>query len=119
MVWRNWRGWDRRSSRQACGVLQLSTNERQVRQRDAVLRSGVLPPDMMRPVTRWEASELAGIPVDADALWFPQGGWVEPGSFCRALLAGADVRTGVDVTALHREGGLWHARWRAWSRRMS
>ena len=51
-------------ARQACGVLQLSTNERQVRQRDAVLRSGVLPPDMMRPVTHWEASELAGIPVD-------------------------------------------------------
>jgi tRNA 5-methylaminomethyl-2-thiouridine biosynthesis bifunctional protein len=95
--------------RQACGVLQLSTNERQVRQRDAVLRSGVLPPDMMRPVTGWEASELAGIPVDANALWFPQGGWVEPGSFCRALLAGADVRTGTDVTTLHREGGLWHA----------
>jgi tRNA 5-methylaminomethyl-2-thiouridine biosynthesis bifunctional protein len=95
--------------RQACGVLQLSTNERQIRQRDAVLRSGVLPPDMMRPVTHWEASELAGIPVSAEALWFPQGGWVEPGAFCRALLTGADVQTGIDVTALHREGGLWHA----------
>jgi tRNA 5-methylaminomethyl-2-thiouridine biosynthesis bifunctional protein len=96
-------------ARQACGVLQLSVNERQVRQRDAVLRSGVLPPDMMRPVTRWEASELAGIPVDADALWFPQGGWIEPASFCRALLAGADVRTGVRVTTLHHDGRLWHA----------
>jgi tRNA 5-methylaminomethyl-2-thiouridine biosynthesis bifunctional protein len=95
--------------RQACGVLQLSVNERQVRQRDAVLRSGVLAPDMMRTVTRWEASELAGIPVDADALWFPQGGWIEPASFCRALLAGADVRTGVRVTTLHRDGRLWHA----------
>ena len=60
--------------RQACGVLQLSVNERQVRQQEAVLRSGVLPPDMMRPVAHWEASELAGIPVDGDALWFPQGG---------------------------------------------
>ena len=96
-------------ARQVCGVLQLSINERQVRQRDAVLRSGVLPPDMMRPVTGWEAFELAGIPVNADALWFPHGGWVEPGSFCRALLAGADVRTGIDVTTLHRDGGLWHA----------
>ena len=96
-------------ARQACGVLQLSTNERQVRQQDAALRSGVLPSDMMRPVSPAEASELAGIPVDADALWFPHGGWVEPGSFCRALLAGADVRTGVHVTTLHRDGGLWHA----------
>lgn len=94
---------------QACGVLQLSTSERQVRQRDAVLRSGFLPPDMMRPVTRAEASELAGVPVDRDGLWFPQGGWVEPGSLCRALLAGADVRTGVGITALHCENGLWHA----------
>jgi tRNA 5-methylaminomethyl-2-thiouridine biosynthesis bifunctional protein len=96
-------------SRQACGVLQISTNERQVRQRDAVLRSGFLPPGMMRPVTRAEASELAGIPVDCDGFWFPQGGWVEPGSLCRALLAGADVRTGIRITALHRENGLWHA----------
>jgi tRNA 5-methylaminomethyl-2-thiouridine biosynthesis bifunctional protein len=68
----------------------------------------MLPPDMMRPVTPAEASELAGIPVDADALWFPHGGWIEPGSFCRALLAGADVRTGVQVTTLQHEGGLWH-----------
>jgi tRNA 5-methylaminomethyl-2-thiouridine biosynthesis bifunctional protein len=95
--------------RQACGVLQLSVNERQVRQQEAVLRSGVLPPDMMRPVTPAEASELAGIPIGADALWFPHGGWVDPGSFCRALLAGADVRTGVRVTSLQREDGLWHA----------
>ena len=95
--------------RQACGVLQLSVNERQVRQQEAVLRSGVLPPDMMRPVTPAEASELAGIPVDTDALWFPHGGWIEPGSFCRALLAGADVRTGVHVTTLYREGELWYA----------
>lgn len=95
-------------NRQACGVLHLTTSERQVRQRDAVLRSGFLPPGMMRPVTRAEASELAGIPVDCDGFWFPQGGWVEPGSFCLALLAGADVRTGVRITALHRESGLWH-----------
>src|SRR3954471_3387311 len=87
--------------RQACGVLQLSVNERQVRQQEAVLRSGVLPPDMMRPVTPAEASELAGIRVDTEALWFPDGGWVEPGSFCRTLLAGADVQTGVHVTTLH------------------
>jgi tRNA 5-methylaminomethyl-2-thiouridine biosynthesis bifunctional protein len=96
-------------ARQACGVLQLSVNERQVRQQEAVLRSGVLPPDMMRPVTPAEASELAGIPVAADALWFPDGGWIEPGSFCRALLDGADVRTGIRVTTLQHEGGLWHA----------
>jgi tRNA 5-methylaminomethyl-2-thiouridine biosynthesis bifunctional protein len=95
-------------SRQACGVLQLSTSERQVRQRDAVLRSGFLPPGMMRPVTRAEASELAGIPVGCDGFWFPQGGWVEPRSLCRALLAGADVRAGVRIAALHRENALWH-----------
>jgi tRNA 5-methylaminomethyl-2-thiouridine biosynthesis bifunctional protein len=95
-------------ARQACGVLQLSTNERQVRQRDAVLRSGFLPPDMMRPVSPAEASELAGIPIACNALWFPQGGWVEPVSLCGTLLAGTDVRTGVGITTLHRDGGLWH-----------
>src|SRR5918994_690727 len=95
-------------TRQACGVLQLSTNERQVRQRDAVLRSGVLLPEMMRPVTQREASELAGIPVSPDGLWLPQGGWVEPGSLCRALLAGADLRPNVRVTALHHDGMAWH-----------
>jgi tRNA 5-methylaminomethyl-2-thiouridine biosynthesis bifunctional protein len=96
-------------TRQACGVLQLCTGERQVRQRDAVVRSGFLPPDMMRPVGPAEASELAGIPIDCQSLWFPQGGWVEPGSLCRALLAGAEVRTGTAVIALRHDGKLWHA----------
>src|SRR5690349_8345561 len=96
-------------TRQACGVLQLGTGERQVRQHDAALRSGFLPPDMMRPVDPAEASELAGIAIDRRSLWFPQGGWVDPGSLCRALLAGAEVRTGVAVTALRHDGKLWHA----------
>ncbi|GEO36945.1 hypothetical protein SAE02_10930 [Skermanella aerolata] len=101
-------------TRQACGVLQLCAGERQVRQRDAALRSGFLPPDMMRPVGPAEASELAGIPIagtpiDCQSLWFPQGGWIEPGSLCRALLAGAEVRTGIAVTALRHDGKLWHA----------
>jgi tRNA 5-methylaminomethyl-2-thiouridine biosynthesis bifunctional protein len=94
---------------QACGVLQLAVNERQLRQQEAVVRAGVLPPDVMRPISPAQASELAGIPIEAEALWFPQGGWVEPGSLCRALLAGADVRPGVRVTALRHDGGLWHA----------
>lgn len=94
---------------QACGVLQLSAGERQVRQHDAALRSGFLPPDMMRLADQKEASELAGIPLDCEALWFPQGGWVDPGSLCRALLAGAEVRTGIAVTALRHDGKLWHA----------
>jgi tRNA 5-methylaminomethyl-2-thiouridine biosynthesis bifunctional protein len=94
---------------QACGVLQLAANEWQLRQQEAVVRAGVLPPDMMRPVSPAQASELAGIPIEAGALWFIQGGWLEPASFCRALLSGVDIRPGVRVTSLRHDGGLWHA----------
>jgi tRNA 5-methylaminomethyl-2-thiouridine biosynthesis bifunctional protein len=94
---------------QACGVLQLAANERQLRQQGAVVRAGVLPPDMMRPVSPAQASELAGIPIGAGALWFPHGGWVEPASFCRALLSGVDIRPGVRITSLRHDGSLWHA----------
>jgi tRNA 5-methylaminomethyl-2-thiouridine biosynthesis bifunctional protein len=93
---------------QACGVLQLAVNERQLRQQEAVVRAGVLPPDMMRPVSPAQASELAGIPIGDKALWFPQGGWIEPASFCHALLSGVDIRPGVRLTSLRHDGSLWH-----------
>jgi glycine/D-amino acid oxidase-like deaminating enzyme len=95
--------------RDACGVLQLAASARQFQQQEAVLKAGVLPATMVRRVTADEASALAGVPIGQPALWFPDGGWVDPASFCRTLLHGLDVRLSTAVAGLRHDGSLWHA----------
>ena len=69
-----------------CGVLQLARDEKEeASQRRSIAALG-LPPDYAQYVTRAEASAHAGVPVSAPGLWFPQGGWIDPGSLVRAQL---------------------------------
>ncbi len=58
------------------------------------------PTDFCRFVTRAEASELAGWPVEFGGWWFPQAGWINPPSLVRALLAGLDVHYGQRIDRL-------------------
>lgn len=97
-------------ARSACGVLQLASDDRQAERHDAALRAPVLPAGMVRAVGPDEASGLAGIPVRHGALWFPEGGWIDPVSFARALLDGtAVVRLNTAIADLVHDGRLWHA----------
>jgi tRNA 5-methylaminomethyl-2-thiouridine biosynthesis bifunctional protein len=43
-------------------------------------------------VTREEAGAHAGVPVSAEGLWFPRGGWVQPGALAEALLFACGAR---------------------------
>jgi len=58
------------------------------------------PADFCRFVTRAEASELAGWPVEMGGWWFPQAGWINPPSLVRALFEGIEVRYGQRIDRL-------------------
>lgn len=73
----------------ASGVLQLGFHEK-VRRSHAQVAQRELPAEFARVVDRSEASDLAGIESPLGGLWFPHGGWIDPRSFCRALLAASD-----------------------------
>ncbi|MFZ2269504.1 MAG: bifunctional tRNA (5-methylaminomethyl-2-thiouridine)(34)-methyltransferase MnmD/FAD-dependent 5-carboxymethylaminomethyl-2-thiouridine(34) oxidoreductase MnmC [Azonexus sp.] len=96
-----------------CGVLHLGRDaEHEAQQRKAVDSLG-LPPELLQFVDRQKAGELAGRPVDLGGWWFPQGGWVQPPSVCRAALAAfperIDLRCQTTVDRLERIGSQWQA----------
>lgn len=70
-----------------CGVLHLAREpEHEAQQLRAVEQLG-LPPDLLQFVDKDEASQLLGQPVNIGGWWFPNGGWVQPPSVCKAALA--------------------------------
>ena len=97
-----------------CGVLQLARDEREDDAQRRALETLGAPAEYAAGVDAKAASELAGMPVAAGGVWFPQSGWIRPPSLVRALLArcgGAlEARYGCAVASLDREGDDWVAR---------
>lgn len=69
-----------------CGVLQLARDAREQASQRKALAALELPAEYVQYVTREEASAHAGVPVSADGLWFPRGGWAQPRSLVEAEL---------------------------------
>lgn len=95
----------------ACGVFHLGRDDaHEMQQKKAVDRLG-LPNELLRYVDRDEASTLIGHPVAQGGWYFPQGGWVQPPSVCRAALAAfperIDFRPGFSVDRLERTETGW------------
>ena len=89
------------------GVLHLARDEEHATaQREAIARYG-LPPGYVDWVDAVRAAALAGHAVAGGGWWFPAGGWINPPSLCRALLAGSDLRTGAAIDTLVRTDRGW------------
>jgi tRNA 5-methylaminomethyl-2-thiouridine biosynthesis bifunctional protein len=69
-----------------CGVLQLARDAKEEASQRAAIAALGLPPDYAQYVTREEASQHAGVPVAANGMWFPVGGWIQPRSLVEAQL---------------------------------
>ncbi|WP_062270533.1 bifunctional tRNA (5-methylaminomethyl-2-thiouridine)(34)-methyltransferase MnmD/FAD-dependent 5-carboxymethylaminomethyl-2-thiouridine(34) oxidoreductase MnmC [Endozoicomonas arenosclerae] len=68
---------------QQSGVVQLAINEK-VRKRHLELTQH-FPNDLLSFLTASELSDVAGLPVEQDGLYFPEAGWVHPALFCQTL----------------------------------
>lgn len=90
-----------------CGLVQLALGN----QADltTTLATRHLPEDLVRPVSAEEASRLAGVAIDHEALFFPGAGWLEARRHCRALLAHPliSIREETRVDALMHQGEGW------------
>lgn len=99
---------------EATGVLQLGFHET-VRRSHARVARRALPAAFARVVHAAEATALAGQEMLEGGLWFSQGGWIEPRSFCQALLAACpDDRLRLirhrEAIQLARDGRQWSVR---------
>ncbi|MEX2241014.1 MAG: bifunctional tRNA (5-methylaminomethyl-2-thiouridine)(34)-methyltransferase MnmD/FAD-dependent 5-carboxymethylaminomethyl-2-thiouridine(34) oxidoreductase MnmC [Burkholderiales bacterium] len=95
-----------------CGVLQLARDAREDAAQHAAIAALGLPLAFAQRLDAAQASACAGVPVAAGGLWFPEGGWIRPSSFARALIArsGARVLYGREAAALEHAGPRWIVR---------
>ncbi|HHO70141.1 MAG TPA: FAD-dependent oxidoreductase, partial [Halothiobacillus sp.] len=96
-----------------CGVLRLARGDKHLAQQLRILET--LKPDssFAQWLTQDQASDLAGVSVNAPGWWFPGCGWVNPPSLCKAWLASAAEATTTHfnkpVFKIEKYGDLWRA----------
>jgi tRNA 5-methylaminomethyl-2-thiouridine biosynthesis bifunctional protein len=95
-----------------CGVLQLARDAREDAAQRAAIAALGLPLAFAQRLDAAQASACAGVTLAAGGLWFPEGGWIRPRSFARALIArsGARALYGREAAALERAGARWIVR---------
>ena len=92
-----------------CGVLQLSNamNKRNPLQEEKLQQ--LYSEQIVRLLSKEQASSEAGIALREGAWLFPSGGAMEPSSLCEAYLSHSNIRCTFDarVTELNRADGKW------------
>lgn len=79
----------------AVGFLKLFDSKTSVYQR--IAREFEKCPEIVRLVTPGEASELAGIPLRKDGIYYSRGGWMDPRSLCIAQCTSPEVTDSLQV----------------------
>ena len=95
---------------QASGVLHLNHNSAE-HKRNGALAQHTHHHHLYRAVSAAEASNLAGIPIHQDGLFWPQGAWLNPAAWIRALLTHPliQLHTHTVLHAAHHNGQHWIA----------
>lgn len=88
-----------------CGTLHLITDEKKARRFPKTFESWSWPEEEMRLVGAEEASAIAGVGIERDALYLPRSGSVCPEKLCRAYARGIETHTGtrIETTGQARE----------------
>ena len=98
---------------QPCGVLHLNHNESE-RQRNLLLAQQTQHAHLCRAVCAEEATQLAGIPIGQDGLFWPMGAWLHPAALVEQLLDHPNIRLlvehNVEEAAYDSESRQWRVR---------
>ncbi|GAB2869510.1 bifunctional tRNA (5-methylaminomethyl-2-thiouridine)(34)-methyltransferase MnmD/FAD-dependent 5-carboxymethylaminomethyl-2-thiouridine(34) oxidoreductase MnmC [Pseudoduganella ginsengisoli] len=94
-----------------CGVLQLARDAEHAALQREVAAAWRYPEAYVRWVDAQQAGAMLGVPVPHGGWLFPQGGWANPGSLCRAMLDACGARLARiyhrEAVTLLRAGGQW------------
>lgn len=93
---------------QICGMLQLGFNPRELARIQKVTTQNYAEA-IVKYVSAHEASSLAGIALDHDALYFPNAAWLNPQSLCQRLTSHCNIsiKTLTNVDNLLNNNGLF------------
>ncbi len=75
-----------------CGMLQLGFNAKELARIQKVAAQGHAG-NILEYVNKHNASKLAGIAIEHDALYFPGAAWVNPQQLCRRLTQDQNIST--------------------------
>lgn len=94
---------------QACGLLQLGFNARESA-RILEIAQRQLSHEIVRFVSAEAATQLAGVPIAYDGLYFGDGGWINPSAFCHALMQHPNITLMTETQAIELSpvGNQWH-----------
>lgn len=110
---RRWRTLEGLSWRQ-CGLLQLARDADEASAQRRAIEALAPPPGYAQWLDAAQAGQVAGVPLDAGGLWFPESGWIQPRSLVNALLAACGERLRPrlqrEAASLSFDGGAWIAR---------
>jgi len=92
---------------QACGVLQLAFDAKEAERQSKL--PAAFPEELLHPVSREQAEQLAGVALPSGGLFYPQAGWAHPPALCRQLAEhpNVSVRFAQSVGELRRVGEDW------------
>ncbi|MCB6181944.1 bifunctional tRNA (5-methylaminomethyl-2-thiouridine)(34)-methyltransferase MnmD/FAD-dependent 5-carboxymethylaminomethyl-2-thiouridine(34) oxidoreductase MnmC [Leeia sp. TBRC 13508] len=91
-----------------CGVIQLAFNEDETT-RIAGLSELGFPDNLMRTISKEEASQIAGLPIEQSGLFYPQAGWVHPPSLCHAAVLhdNISIHLNTKISKLQHSANAW------------
>lgn len=70
---------------QQCGAIQLPRNEHDWQRMQQIICQEKIPPELIQPVTRQQASELANCELNKDAWYLPLAAWCIPKLVCHTI----------------------------------
>ncbi len=94
-----------------CGMLQLGFNAKESARIQRVAAQGY-PDSILQHVSYVKASEIAGIAIEHDALYFPDAAWVNPSRLCKRLIQheNINVLTHANVSDILKKSELFEVR---------
>lgn len=85
---------------EVCGTLHLFKEEWRAERLSKIVASGIWHTDHLQALTAKEASNISGWNLDADGVYLPDGGFVDPMRLGMAYLDGVEVRHSTKITDL-------------------
>ncbi|SPB14235.1 FAD-dependent cmnm(5)s(2)U34 oxidoreductase [Caballeronia novacaledonica] len=99
--------------RSDAGLLQIADTPEDADALAAAIARFAYPSEYVQPMTRADASHMAGVDVARGGWFFPRGGAISPAAVCAAQLADGAARItprmNTEVTRIAHDGRIWTA----------
>lgn len=92
-LWREVGGIGQAIDGEQCGVLQVARDKAQEQTFQEIAQQLHYPETYAQCLTQAQATQKIGLPTQT-GYFFPKGGWLNPASVCRAMLAASEQHTG-------------------------